>query len=813
MKKYLECLKKYVSENNRLLKENEKNLASYNYKGLCVFSISGVVIMFGLLIMSYMSWNVYFNIPRYHYFYITFAIVFTGIFVLTFTMRKFVSNHPLPLYYFYTLSMHAFAITQTMEKHSPGTYTQFICFLLLFPMCIMDKTRRIIMLNSAVTAIALVVAYYFKEVGTFVTDCVNCIIFSIVGIIMSDFFRRRYLRYADFKAHEHDREMEILKAKSEAKTSFLANMSHEIRTPINAVIGFNEMILRESKDSNIKKYAAEIQSASNNLKAIISDILDFSKIEAGKIEIVPVQYELTSSLNDLVNMITPRIKERGLQLIINVDPKIPSGLFGDELRLKQCVMNLLTNAAKYTNEGAVTFTVGWKYIDEETIALCYSVKDTGIGIKKENMSKLFSAFDRLEEQKLQTIEGTGLGLSITRSLLMKMGSAITVQSEFGQGSTFSFEVKQKITNRAPIGNYEARLSKQEESIETYVELFHAPEAKILIIDDAKINLTIMRGLLKKTEIQIDTSTNCDDALNLVKRNKYDIIFIDHRMPGKDGIETLKEIKELSDNPNSSVPCIAFTANAISGAREMFLRCGFVDYITKPIDYKRFEQMLGQYLPKDLIHRVTGETPSSTVTAEDNVFISKFKQIHGVDFEKAMEYCGEESVLKSAVYDFYDAIEKNAYLIDSYQKTSDFDNYQILVHSLKSSARFLGLRELSEKAKAMEAASSEKNEILVKAKTPELLKLYRSYLSPLESIISGKFETEKQEQTLTDTQFEEALQSVKECISADDFTAAENIISMISTFKINQEAKTKFDKIKTAVYTKNKDLVLDNRENQ
>ena len=393
-------------------------------------------------------------------------------------------------------------------------------------------------------------------------------------------------------------------AASEAKSSFLSNMSHEIRTPINAVLGMNEMILRECEDDNILAYSNSIRTAGNTLLGLVNDILDFSKIEAGKMEIIPVDYDLSSVINDLVNMIQTKADDKGLTLALDINKNVPKLLHGDEVRIKQVITNLLTNAVKYTEKGKVTFCIRYDKIPDEpdSVLLKVVVKDTGIGIKKEDMKKLFSEFDRIEEERNRKVEGTGLGMSITKRLLEMMDSSLTVESIYGLGSKFSFALKQTVVKWEEIGDYEAAYKASIGKRKKYREKFRAPTAEVLVVDDTPMNLDVFRSLLKKTAVKIDTAASGDEGLAISYDKKYDIIFLDHMMPEKDGIETLHELRSRPNDPNINTPTICLTANAISGAREQYLAEGFDDYLTKPIDSAKLENMLLEYLPKEKIER-------------------------------------------------------------------------------------------------------------------------------------------------------------------------------------------------------------------
>ena len=386
---------------------------------------------------------------------------------------------------------------------------------------------------------------------------------------------------------------------NEAKSSFLANMSHEIRTPINAVIGMNEMILRESSESAIRQYAYDARSSANTLLGIVNDILDFSKIESGKMEIIPVEYEVKQLVTELVNMIQKRVEDKGLELQVNVDPELPSKLYGDDVRIKQIVTNLLTNAVKYTERGCVTLTING-HGQKEPLELYVCVEDTGIGMKQEDLEKLFIAFERIEEKRNRNIEGTGLGMNITKQLLSMMGSCLKVVSEYGKGSAFSFVLEQPIVDSTPVGQV---LQKKEESLlYQYEEAFCAPDAKVLVVDDNKMNCKVFKALLKKTKVQVTECYSGAECLQLTEEYKFDIIFLDHMMPELDGVETFRLLRSDTANLNLNTPVIALTANAVSGAKEQYINEGFDAFLGKPIVPEKLEQLLIEMLPKELLEK-------------------------------------------------------------------------------------------------------------------------------------------------------------------------------------------------------------------
>jgi len=392
-----------------------------------------------------------------------------------------------------------------------------------------------------------------------------------------------------------EKEKQIAIAAGESKAKFLANMSHEIRTPINAVIGMNEMILRESKDETISGYAANIKRASQMLLSLINDILDFSKIEAGKLKIVENDYHLATMLNDIIMGVELRIKQKNLEMKLDMDETMPSMLRGDEIRIKQILNNLLSNAIKYTEKGTVTFSAKGVY-DESGFSLVLSVEDTGIGIKKEDLEKLFDSFQRLELSKNRYIEGTGLGLNITKQLVTLMNGQIEVRSEYGIGSCFTVRIPQQIIDNAAMG----ALGQQKPQInsgdtDSAKGILYAPEAKMLVVDDTPLNLMVIEELLKRTGIQMDFASGGEECLKKTKEKKYDLILMDHMMPKPDGVETLHLIREDDSNMNKATAVIVLTANAIEGMREQYLAEGFADYLSKPIDVDILEETIARFL--------------------------------------------------------------------------------------------------------------------------------------------------------------------------------------------------------------------------
>ena len=385
---------------------------------------------------------------------------------------------------------------------------------------------------------------------------------------------------------------------NEAKSIFLANMSHEIRTPINAILGMNEMILREAVSEQVAEYARDIQHSGDTLLSLINNILDFSRIESGKMEISPSGYNPHQMLRECYHLVAPRAQQKDLPIRIECAENIPSELFGDSQRIKQVLVNLLTNSIKYTQEGAIRLIVSWEEYTDDKGELSFVVSDTGQGISEENISKLFHIFQRVDVDKNRNIEGSGLGLAISRQLLIMMNGDITVSSTPGKGSDFAVRLPQYVRDKNPLGEF----TLQEDTTEThgrYRESFHAPDAKILVVDDIDLNLKLVSSLLKKTGLKIVTALDGNKAVSLCKEEDFDLILMDHMMPDPDGYETMKMIKEAGGH-NAQIPVIVLTANAIEGAREEYLANGFDGYLSKPVLGKDLEATLVDFLPADKI---------------------------------------------------------------------------------------------------------------------------------------------------------------------------------------------------------------------
>lgn len=571
----------------------------------------------------------------------------------------------------------------------------------------------------------------------------------------SSFFnRRKAARYAE----------EVQKAKEEAekanaaKSDFLANMSHEIRTPINAVMGMNAMILRESDDANVREYAGKAHNASKTLLALINDILDLSKIEAGKMEIVEDVYFLSSVLNNVVNMMRVKAEEKKLEFIVEIDESIPDELMGDETRISQVIINILNNAVKYTREGSVRLKIeqvpGIVQSDaavlagvpeeilaasEEGVLLKIAVIDTGIGIREEDIGKLFGNFERLDQKANKNVEGTGLGLSITGKMIEMMHGRVEVESVYGEGSTFTIYLPQKVEGDVTIGNFEAKFAEYVKSLNSYKETFRAPDAHILVVDDNEMNLFVVEKLLKTTEIVVSCCDSGERCLELIRQRHYDVILLDHMMPGMDGIETLKRMKEMKHHLCKDTPVIALTANAIVGVREMYLADGFDDYLSKPIDSNELETMLRKHLPGDKVvvdilePQVSVEEFFDTTPADEAEDMSpdlaeektEDTEVY-IDRETAMMYCaGSEEMFHEFLGMFCKLRDSKLEKILKCYQEEDWNGYGIELHALKSTSLSIGGKRLSELALELEKAGKSGDAEFILAHHGEVLKLYEA----------------------------------------------------------------------------------------
>ncbi|MBQ7148100.1 MAG: response regulator [Pseudobutyrivibrio sp.] len=578
---------------------------------------------------------------------------------------------------------------------------------------------------------------------------------------------------------------------TEAKSNFLANMSHEIRTPINTIMGMDEMILRETSDKVVEEYALDIKTASQNLLSLINDILDITKIESGKMGLVTGEYQFMSLMHDVLNNVTLRAKEKGLDVRLNIANDIPCDMLGDDIRIRQILTNILTNAVKYTQEGYIEISASCKRLYDNTVDLSFSVKDTGIGIKQEDIRRMFESFERLEENRNRNIEGAGLGMAITQNLLKMMGSALEVESVYGKGSEFSFTINQEIVNDEHIGDFEHKLRQLTANYE-YSTSFEAPKAHFLVVDDNTMNRKVFTALLKESKVNVTEAASGEECLALIKKEHFDMIFLDHMMPGMDGVETFKQMATLEGNKCLRTPVIALTANAIAGAKERYMTMGFHGFLSKPIVPGQLEKMIRDFLPHDLMEH-------HEIDARDEARMNRVKQvelpeIECVDWDYALLHFPDANMVYQTAIDFYESIGYEREEISGYYSLME-DNfpiadYRIKVHAVKSMANTIGATALGGLAKVCEFAARDGEIEKIRALTPVLLDEMDAMKQRLSVLAS---EVEKPAMEDMDELFA-LLEMLKMSIKTHDSVQADNIIKQITAFSYPAETQENIEQL-------------------
>lgn len=553
-----------------------------------------------------------------------------------------------------------------------------------------------------------------------------------------------------------------------AKSSFLANMSHEIRTPMNAIHGMAEFIIRDTTDIFARENAILIKNASTSLLTIINDILDFSKIEAGKMELINSSFQLASLLVDVAAIIRIKLKDSKVSFVLQIDPEMPRGLIGDEIRIKQIMVNLLNNAVKFTQEGTITLRMGCRRLgDDNTVKIYGSVEDTGIGIKPQDMDKLFSSFEQVDTRRNRSIEGTGLGLAISRRLCESMGGTLGVKSTYGQGSVFSWTMVNQVDDWTPIGTIGKGDIQNQEQLFQYT--FIAEKAKVLVVDDNKVNLKVAEGMLSPYRIQVVTAESGYEALELLKQQHFDIVFMDHMMPIMDGVETLQKLRLLPNHEKDVV--VALTANAVAGVQDEYLQLGFQGYLSKPLGDKELDECLRKFLPSNTIYKL------------DKPFTSRMDEV-------------DQDILMQV----YTEGHKKIKLFMNLLEAEDWPRYTIEAHALKSVAAHIGQKQLAEMAKAHEKAGKSGDYQYIYQNFDRLLAQYGALLTYISEKFAEEIFRPKQEQnllTISQEMLFEKTTQLQEALGDYDLDRLEELLQELMGCQLDSARQKLLSQMKAA----------------
>lgn len=590
-----------------------------------------------------------------------------------------------------------------------------------------------------------------------------------------------------------------------AKSAFMSNMSHEIRTPMNAIVGMTEILMRSDLPEAEREYLGNIQRSGNALLGIINDILDFSKIESGKMQITEEEYAPLPMLNDIKMIILNRIGSKMIQLQFNIDENLPAKLYGDELRIRQILINIANNAVKFTEEGFVRITVKADRKGEEQAELFFSIRDSGQGIAAEDIDKLFGAYSQVDTKKNHHKEGTGLGLAISKQFVEMMGGRIGVKSKYGEGSEFYFTIPQKIIDARRAMDVKEELRSNSENALN----FTAPRARIVIVDDNEMNRKVALGLLAPLKMQMDTAENGKQALDMIIKNRYDLIFMDHMMPVMDGIEAVKCLREVEDEYCKNVPVIALTANAVVEARMKFLEAGMNDFAAKPIDLKDICAKIRQWLPAEYIIENTQEDirqngQACSETGNKNGTSCEERQdrdaeflpvIVGLDIQEGIKNSGTKELFFSLLGDFYKLIDMKSTKMEKCLADGLIRDYIIEVHALKNTARMIGAMELSKWCYDLEMAGNAGQTELLEEQTSGMLQLYRSYkevLKPYAQMQNGE------KQQVPDEKIIASLRELRDAMDTFDLDKADEVMKQIEEFQLDETLEPLMDELRAYV---------------
>lgn len=507
-----------------------------------------------------------------------------------------------------------------------------------------------------------------------------------------------------------------------SKSAFLANMSHEIRTPMNAILGFSELALKKDDPASVREYVQDIKNSCLNLLAVINDILDISKLDSGKAELSCSNYRSAALLQEVYHIIDIQARKKGLLFEMNADSGIPNELYGDKTRVRGILINILSNAVKYTEQGSVIFNVRMTAKDDDFVTLEFSVKDTGIGLKKSSMEHLFDSFSRFDAQRNSNIEGTGLGLAIVNGYVKLMGGTIDVDSVYGQGSTFTVTLSQKIVDNAPLS---LTNSAMQESNDLNIDEITIKDTRVLVTDDNHINLKVIKNTLEYYGLEVDTAASGAEAIQLCEQNVYDLIFMDQMMPVMDGIETMKHLREIK----VSAKIIALTANAILGVRDELLEKGFDEYLSKPIQFRELDKILKRFIPAEKIVTKTEEE-----CGQEDIPLSLEEMLPMIDVALGLEHCyGDKDIYVEVLRILYDEADSQLADLQKFWQEKDYKNYIIQIHSLKTQLLNIGYSSLAEDARALETAGKEERYDFIEENQDAFLKEYRALKAQLEVV--------------------------------------------------------------------------------
>lgn len=644
----------------------------------------------------------------------------------------------------------------------PMTYTNLPGGSYKFHVQVLDENTGDVVKE---TVVDIIKKKAFYENSWFVLLCVaaGCLVVVAITLLIA---KLNSVRALQRQIEETQKARDEAEQATKARGRFLANMSHEIRTPINTIMGMNEMILRESDSPSISEYAGNIKNSGKTLLDLVDNVLNYSKIESGKMEIINSEYDLGEMLNYLVNVLRSRSEGKNLEIKLDISPDLPKRMLGDEVKIKQIAANLLTNAAKYTDKGSVTFTVNGKWTDSESYMLHMIVDDTGTGIKPADFARLFDSFTRFDEAKHLTTEGTGLGLSITKQLVDLMHGSINVESNYGVGSRFEVKIPQRVVSRAPIGEFHA----SHEPAEQTRELFTAPDAKILVVDDNNMNLSVMKLLLKRLECETDLAQSGTQCLEMCREKRYDLILMDHMMPELDGIETLQKLRE-SDGANSTTQVIVLTANATAGIKSEYIKNGFSDYLSKPVDVGKLERMLLKYLPQSKIHQLTqGERKERKAAAAGSGLI---------DRNIGLKYCADdEEVYLDVVRSYHEQGQKYMRELPGLFSERNFPQLAIIVHAVKSTSMTIGAAALSELAKQMEGYAKAGDAIQLDVNREKFMSDYELVLKETARMVGADEKPPEQAQSVSRAEYLGLCSSLLEKIRGYENAEAEELLSRL-----------------------------------